>query len=178
MLQSNPIAGMGIPGCSLYSAPGGTVSEVVVLDAVSGAAIARVVRTLVSPAQGLEQLPDAVAGALRALGPGDLAPETRSALTAYASVLDEIAEAAVLLDQHEHEIEHQLRWWGERAAVLETKLTGHPADDVEVVRELALFRGRISGAQTMRRHYVQQRSGLVQRHLAADGECARLLADC
>jgi hypothetical protein len=154
------------------------VSEIVVLDAVSVATIARAARDLTRADGELGLLPDAVADAIRALGDAVLAPDARAALLAYAVELDEIAEAAVLLDQHEHEIEHQLRWWGERVAVLETKLTGHPADDVEVVRELALFRGRISGAQTMRRHYVQQRSGLVQRHLAANDDCARLLADC
>jgi hypothetical protein len=97
-------------------------------------------------------------------------------LLSYADELDEIAEAAVLLDQHEHEIEHQLRWWGERAAQLEGQLTGHPADDVDTVRELALYRGRMSGASTMRRHYAEQRSALLARHRAADGLCAAGLA--
>lgn len=154
------------------------MAEIVVLDAVSVATIARAARDLTRVDGELGMLPDAVADAIRALGEAELTPDAHDALVSYAVELDAIAEAAVLLDQHEHEIEHQLRWWGDRAAVLEAKLTGHPADDVEVVGELALFRGRISGAQTMRRHYVQQRSALVQRHLAADGDCARLLAEC
>ncbi|HWM33482.1 MAG TPA: hypothetical protein VNR36_04510 [Pseudolysinimonas sp.] len=154
------------------------MTEFVVLDAVSVATIARAARDLTSCDGDLGMLPDAVAGALRALGDAELCTAARDALGAYAVELDEIAEAAVLLDQHEHEIEHQLRWWGERTTVLESQLTGHPADDVDVVRELALFRGRISGAETMRRHYVQQRSGLLQRHRAADTDCARRLGEC
>jgi hypothetical protein len=154
------------------------VNEIVVLDAVSVAAIARTARDLTRADSDTGIFPDAVADSIRALTDADLTADARAVLLAYAIELDEIAEAAVLLDQHEHEIEHQLRWWGERAAVLETGLTGHPGDDVEVIRELALFRGRISGAQTMRRHYVEQRAGLLRRHLAADGACARLLREC
>lgn len=146
------------------------MSEIIVLDAVSVATIARAARDA-DP----QMLPDAVAAEVRRLGEAetdDMAEHLRS----YAEELDEIAEAAVTLDQHENEIEHQLRWWGERAAALESRLTGHPGDDVETVRELALYRGRISGAHTMRRHYVQQRSALVQRHRAADLVCAAALA--
>ncbi|MEZ5190122.1 MAG: hypothetical protein R2717_04035 [Schumannella sp.] len=40
-------------------------------------------------------------------------------------------------------------------------LTGHPIDDFETIRELALYRGRISGALTMRRHYAEQRTALL-----------------
>jgi hypothetical protein len=60
--------------------------------------------------------------------------------------------------------------------VLEAQLTGHPADDIDTVRELALYRGRISGARTMRRHYAEQRAALAERHREADGECARRLS--
>jgi hypothetical protein len=146
------------------------VSEIVVLDAVSVATIARAARDA-DP----QMLPDAVAAEVRRLGdadPGEVTPH----LVSYADELDEIAEATLTLDQHENEIEHQLRWWGERAQILEARLTGSPADDVETVRELALFRGRISGATTMRRHYVQQRSALIDRHRLADRMCAAALA--
>ncbi len=146
------------------------MSEIVVLDAVSVATIARAARD-----GDPQMLPDAVAAEVRRLG-GPQTAATTAHLLSYAEELDEIAEAAVVLDQHENEIEHQLRWWGERAQALESRLTGHPADDVETVRELALYRGRISGAHTMRRHYVQQRSALVERHRTADALCAAALA--
>ncbi|HTL41720.1 MAG TPA: hypothetical protein VL294_09625, partial [Pseudolysinimonas sp.] len=94
-----------------------------------------------------------------------------------ASELDQIAEAAVQLDQKEHEIEHQLRWWADRIRQLEAALTGHPADDMDTSRELALYRGRVSGAQTLRKHYVEQRRALLERHTAADAACEAALAD-
>lgn len=140
------------------------------LDAVSVATIARAARD----ADPL-MLPDAVAAEVRRLRDAG-AYAMAAHLMAYAEELDDIAEAAVALDQHDHEIEHQLRWWGERAEALESRLTGHAADDVETVRELALYRGRISGAQTMRRHYAQQRSALLERHRIADLLCATALA--
>ena len=146
------------------------MSEIVVLDAVSVATIARAARDA-DP----QMLPDAVAAEVRRLGEAETGGMAEHLLV-YADELDDIAEAAVTLDQHENEIDHQLRWWGERAEALESRLTGHPGDDVETVRELALYRGRISGAHTMRRHYVQQRSALVDRHLAADLLCAAALA--
>jgi hypothetical protein len=146
------------------------VSEIVVLDAVSVATIARAARDA-----DAEMLPDAVATEVRRLGEG-AAPGMTTHLLSYADELDEIAEAAVLLDQHEHEIEHQLRWWGERTTQLEGQLTGHPADDVDTVRELALYRGRMAGASTMRRHYAEQRVALLARHRAADALCAAGLA--
>jgi hypothetical protein len=149
--------------------------EIVVLDAVGVAMIARTARDLTT-ADDPGVLPDIVAAQFRGRGAVPLTEEERAALLEYATQLDEIAEAAVMLDQHEHEIEHQLRWWGDRADVLEGRLTGHPVDDIETVRELALFRGRISGAQTMRRHYAEQRAALLRRHRTADAECARRLA--
>ena len=97
-------------------------------------------------------------------------------LHVYAVELDEIAEAAVRLDQGDHEIEHQLRWWEARVRSLEAGLTGHPADDAETSRELALYRGRMSGATTMRRHYGEQRRALVNRHAVADAACEAALA--
>jgi len=149
------------------------VSEFVVLDAVSVATIARAARDV-----DAQMLPDAVAAQVRRLADAAnaSAPTLTEHLARYADELDEIAETAVVLDQHENEIEHQLRWWDERTQVLEARLTGHPGDDVETVRELALFRGRISGAQTMRRHYLQQRSTLLDRHRVADAVCAASLA--
>ena len=97
-------------------------------------------------------------------------------LTRYAAELDEIAEAVLSLDQREHELEHQLRWWAERITVLETQLTGDAAADLEIGRELALFRGRISGAHAMQRHYTQERAALADRHDSADAACAAELA--
>lgn len=150
--------------------------EIVVLDAVSVAMVARVARDLSAADGDLALLPDVIATELRTLGHAELTPSQRACLVAYAVELDEIAEAAVLLDQHEHEIEHQLRWWDDRVGALEERLTGHPVDDIETARELALFRGRISGAQAMRRHYAQQRAALARRHGDADAGCARRLA--
>jgi hypothetical protein len=159
------------------------VSEVVLLDAVSVASIARAARDLEAGADpeaavvAAQMLPDAVAEALHPhLGGQRLSDAACAALLGYATELDDIAEAAVSLDQHENEIDHQLRWWDGRVVVLEESLTGNPGDDVDVVRELALYRGRISGAHTMRRHYAEQRGALVARHLRADAECAAHLA--
>ncbi|MEO8262933.1 MAG: hypothetical protein ABI566_10230 [Pseudolysinimonas sp.] len=146
------------------------MSEVVVLDAVGVAKIARAARD-----RDPGMLPDPIAAEVQRLGDPPH-PDAVDHLTRYAETLDEIAETASTIDQHDHEIEHQLRWWGERAQSLEANLTGNPADDVETMRELALFRGRISGASTMRRHYLQQRKALVARHAIADAECASALA--
>jgi hypothetical protein len=130
------------------------VDEVVVLDAVAVAALAQETRDRAreSPAPAA------------------------AVLHVYAVELDEIAEAAVRLDQGDNEIEHQLRWWQDRVRVLEAALTGQPADDVDTTRELALYQGRLSGARTMQRHYSEQRRALVQRHTVADAACAAALA--
>jgi hypothetical protein len=159
--------------------------EMIVLDAVSVAMIARAARdaaaglaTKSGPADSaLSMLPDAVSAVLRRI----IASRRRAtppvdALSRYASELDEIAEAALSLDQRENELEHQLRWWAERIAELEVQLTGVAADDIETVRELALFRGRISGAHAMQRHYSQERAALADRHDGADAACAAELS--
>jgi hypothetical protein len=146
------------------------VSEVVILDAVGVAMIARAARD-----GEPDMLPDPIAAELRRLGETPH-PDAVEHLARYADTLDEIAESASTIDQHDHEIEHQLRWWGERAQSLKARLTGHPADDVDTTRELALFLGRISGATTMRRHYQQQRKALVERHASADAACASALS--
>jgi hypothetical protein len=162
--------------------PGGRVDEVVVLDAVGVAATARAARDVRHGEGGgmdaaLQLLPEAIAEHVRRLAAADPLPSpAHDALHAYATELEDIAEAAVALDQHENEIEHQLRWWTDRAGALESSLTGHPGDDVDIVRELALYRGRISGAHTMRRHYTQQRRALLARHVSADTACAAGLA--
>lgn len=155
------------------------MSEVVLLDAVSVASIARAARDLQAGAEpaaaavAVQMLPDTVAEALQPhLGDAPLSETACVALLNYAVELDEIAEAAVILDQHENEIDHQLRWWDDRVRVLEDSLSGDAGDDVETVRELALYRGRVSGAHTMRRHYAEQRGGLVARHARADTDCA------
>ncbi|MBX3195102.1 MAG: hypothetical protein KF727_08410 [Microbacteriaceae bacterium] len=151
------------------------MSSVVVLDAVGVAMIAHAARDLRRACDEHALLPDAVVAALHAHRGRELGGDERGALSRYADELDEIAEATVLLDQHDHEIEHQLRWWGDRIRSLEMHLTGHPIDDFETVRELALYRGRISGALTMRRHYAEQRTALLGRHREADEACARAL---
>ena len=125
------------------------MTELIVLDAVDVATTAQAAR-------------DAAAGS----------PKAAPALIRYAVELDEIAEAAVSLDQREHELEHQVRWWAGRIAVLESRLTGDIAADVETGRELALFRGRVSGAHAMLRHCVQERVALIDRHGIADAACA------
>lgn len=130
------------------------VDEVVILDAVAVAALAQTTRD-------------------RAV---TSTPAEASVLHVYAVELDEIAEVAVRLDQGDHEIEHQLGWWEARIRTLEAALTGHPADDAETSRELALYRGRLSGAATMRKHYGEQRRALVHRHTVADAACAAALA--
>lgn len=56
------------------------------------------------------------------------------------------------------------------------RLTSFTAGDVETARELALFRGRISGAHAMQRHYTQERAALADRHDGADAACAAELA--
>ena len=157
------------------------MDEIVVLDAVGVATLARAARDLAatpdpSTPAALHLLPDTIVEAVRPhLDPALPAP-ARDALLRYAAELDEIAEAAVRLDQNDHEIEHQLRWWEGRTDTLESALTGHPGDDVDTARELALYRGRISGARTMRKHYGEQRRALLAQHLRADAACVDVLA--
>ena len=162
------------------------MAEMIVLDAVSVATIARAARDAAAglgaksgPADSaLSMLPDPVSAVLRRIRTSRVTPADPplDALTRYATELDEIAEAVLSLDQREHELEHQLRWWAERIAELETQLTGEMAGDIETVRELALFRGRISGAHAMQRHYTQERAALADRHDTADAACAAELA--
>ena len=156
------------------------MSETIVLDAVSVATIARAARDAAaglasksgSARAALSMLPDDVSAILRRTAKARTsAPDHAPALIRYAVELDEIAEAAVSLDQRENELDHQVRWWVERVEVLESQLTGDPAADIETGRELALFRGRISGAHAMQRHYVQERLALVDRHDTADAAC-------
>ena len=162
------------------------MAEMIVLDAVSVATIARAARDAAAglaatsgPADSaLSMLPDPVSAVLRRIGVGRVPPPDPSlaVLTRYAAELDEIAEAVLSLDQREHELEHQLRWWAERITELEPQLTGDSAADIEVGREIALFRGRISGAHAMQRHYSQERASLADRHDVADAACAAELA--
>jgi len=157
------------------------MAEMIVLDAVSVATIARAARDAAAglaaksgPASSaLSMLPDGVSAILRRITPSRMAAgDLPQALIRYAVELDEIAEAAVSLDQREHELEHQLRWWAERITELESQLTGQASSDVETGRELALFRGRTSGAHAMQRHYLQERAALAARHDRADAACA------
>lgn len=162
------------------------MSETIVLDAVSVATIARAARDAAAglastsgPADSaLSMLPDPVSATLRGMRSAKrrAADPPVAVLISYAEELDEIAEAALSLDQREHELEHQLRWWAERITELETELTGEAAADLEIGRELALFRGRISGAHAMQRHYSQERAALADRHDDADVTCAAELS--
>jgi hypothetical protein len=162
------------------------MAEMIVLDAVSVATIARAARDAAvglastsGPADSaLSMLPDPVSAVLRRIRRARVSPADPplATLTRYAGELDEIAEAVLSLDQREHELEHQLRWWAERTTELETQLTGDAAADLEIGRELALFRGRISGAHAMQRHYTQERAALADRHDLADAACAADLA--
>jgi len=162
------------------------MTEMIVLDAVSVASIARAARDAAAGLAArpgtengaLSMLPDAVSAVLRRIHrsgtpAGDL---PKAMLTRYADELDEIAEAALSLDERENELEHQLRWWGERVVELESTMSGD-SPDVETGRELALFRGRISGAHAMLRHYTQERAALANRHDVADTACAAGLAE-
>jgi hypothetical protein len=162
------------------------MAEMIVLDAVSVATIARAARDAAAglaaksgpPSSALSMLPDGVSAILgRMQRTRTAAPDPTPALTRYAVELDEIAEAAISLDQREHELEHQLRWWAERITVLEAQLSGDAAADLETGRELALFRGRISGAHAMQRHYLQERAALADRHDRADAACESELAE-
>lgn len=156
------------------------MAEMIVLDAVSVATIARAARDAAAglaskagPASSaVSMLPDGVSAILRRITPSTAAGDLPQALIRYAVELDEIVEAAVSLDQREHELEHQLRWWAERITELESQLTGQASSDVETGRELALFRGRTSGAHAMQRHYLQERAALAARHDRADAACA------
>lgn len=130
------------------------MDEVVILDAVAVASLAQQTRDRAR----------------------DASPREAAILHVYAVELDEIAEAAIRLDEGDHEIDYQLRWWRDRVADLEAALTGIAYDDIETTRELALYRGRMSGAHTMRRHYGEQRRALVNRHSIADAACAAALA--
>ncbi len=161
------------------------MAEMIILDAVSVAMVARAARDaaagLVSksgPASSVvSMLPDRVSAILRRITPSrSITSDLPDALIRYAVKLDEIAEAAVSLDQREHELVHQLSWWADRVIELESQVAGHTSAAVETRRELALFRGRISGAQAMQRHYLQDRAALADRHDSADADCASELA--
>jgi hypothetical protein len=160
--------------------------ETIVLDAVSVATIARAARDAAAglasksgPAKAaLSMLPEGVSAVLRRTARARTpSPDHPPTLIRYAVELDEIAEAALSLDQREHELDHQVRWWMERVQLLESQLTGDQAADIEIGRELALFRGRISGAHAMQRHYVQERLALVDRHDTADAACVAELTE-
>lgn len=96
-------------------------------------------------------------------------------LQAYASALDEIASSITFLDRHDLEVRHQLGWWTTRVEELERERAASTADPL-IVRELALFRGRISGAQAMVRHYQAERDALAAL-LAATNERYGALLD-
>ena len=100
------------------------MTEMIVLDAVSVATIARAARdaaaglgSISGPADGaLSMLPDPVSAVLRRIRAARASSTTPSTatLTRYAGELDEIAEAVLSLEQRENELDHQLRWWAER----------------------------------------------------------------
>lgn len=94
-------------------------------------------------------------------------PDAVRTLGNYCSELDEIAEAVRALDERERELRAELSWWAERIEQLE-KSSG-------AGREIALFRGRMSGAQAMLRHYGHERRTLLQRHRSADERCTAAL---
>lgn len=157
--------------------------ELIILDAVSVATISRAARDAAAKLESktdpaivaLSMLPECVSAILRHSSP-TAATAMPQALIRYAVELDQIAEATLLLDQREHELEHQLLWWAQRITTLESQLAEQTATDIETGRELALFRGRVSGAHAMLRHYVQERSALAGRHESADTACAEELA--
>ncbi|CAN5151166.1 hypothetical protein BH11ACT3_BH11ACT3_22050 [soil metagenome] len=86
---------------------------------------------------------------------------TATDLDAYALALDEIAASLTFLDRHDLEIEHQLGWWTVRLDELAREAAAVTATDSVIDREMALFRGRISGAQAMLRHYQAERDALA-----------------
>jgi hypothetical protein len=81
-------------------------------------------------------------------------------LDAYALALDEIASSVTFLDRHDLEIDHQLGWWTVRLDELGRDSAAADGSDPVIDREMALFRGRISGAQAMLRHYQAERDAL------------------
>jgi hypothetical protein len=101
--------------------------------------------------------------------------ETSVDLLAYADALDEIASGVAFLDRHDLEVRHQLGWWATRVEELERDLAGSADSDPIIVRELALFRGRISGAQAMVRHYQAERDALGALLVAANDRYGPLL---
>ena len=120
---------------------------------------------------------DAVAA--RAVLARDTAERTETAgdateLEAYASALDEIGASITFLDRHDLEVRHQLGWWITRVEELDRDLAASAADPL-IVRELALFRGRISGAQAMVRHYQAERDALSALLVATNDRYGSLL---
>src|SRR5882757_8423276 len=96
-------------------------------------------------------------------------------LLAYADALDEISSSIAFLDRHDLEVRHQLGWWSTRVDELERDLAASADSDPVIVRELALFRGRISGAQAMVRHYQAERDALGALLVAANERYGPLL---
>lgn len=101
-------------------------------------------------------------------------PGRATELHAYALALDEIAASITFLDRHDLEVRHQLGWWATRVEELERELAASAADPL-IVRELALFRGRISGAQAMVRHYQAERDALAALLVATNERYGALL---
>jgi len=101
-------------------------------------------------------------------------PDAGAELHSYAVVLDEISTSLAFLDRHDLEVRHQLGWWTARVEELERQLAASPSDTV-IVRELALFRGRISGAQAMVRHYQAERDALASLLVATNDRYGSLL---
>jgi hypothetical protein len=117
----------------------------------------------------------AFAARVRAANSGALDAQAASELEAYVLALDEIAASVTFLDRHDREIEHQLGWWTVRLEELARDSAAAQGGDSLIEREIALFRGRISGAQAMLRHYQAERDALEALLAATNGRYEHLL---
>lgn len=137
--------------------------------------------SLGDPEAHLTGLPDALHTPLRTVAarlPIERHADAVRTMSSYCGELEVIADALVALDERRAELDAQVTWWAERIAQLEAQKRGaaggSPADH-GVAREISLFLGRISGAQSMIRHYGHERTGLIARYEVAHRRCGSAL---
>lgn len=154
-------------------------------DATAVLALARRVRgfsvALADADADLAGMPDALHAPLRSVASG--LPVERHAdavrtMASYCGELEVIADSLVTLDERRLELDGQVACWAQRIAQLEAQKRGAAGGTAadHVVREISLLLGRISGAQSMTRHYAHERDGLAARYEVAHRRCSSALA--
>ncbi len=155
-------------------------------DATAVLALVRRVRgvtgELVDADPDLAGMPDVLHGPLRSVAselPVERHPDAVRTMASYCGELEGIAEALVALDERRLELDGQVTCWAQRIAQLEAQrrgAAGGTAADHRVSREISLLLGRVSGAQSMTRHYAHERASLAARYEIAHRRCGAALS--